>query len=198
MIDDTTEPRSFDEIADEVVARVEERGRKAAAAWEPARSMEGLVLQVIGCWELVVSEVNAVYFHAAGPDAQPADARKLAATIRKAAEIYHIRWPHDRWANAVEQVSKGARHRLAHLLYVDEVTGERPDRTMTFVRLGRPGAPKKSPSGRRTIPRRGRRLHGMPGRSRTPRDEHARSADPGECISYTVMISLCSVMCVVP
>ncbi|WP_328711626.1 hypothetical protein [Nocardia salmonicida] len=127
------------EQADQIWARTKEIQAKANAAWQPVRSIEGLALQTIGCWQLVVSEVNFVAFHAAGSEGPFEPERKLPSTIRGIADRYRIRWPHDEWSSAADEVGK-IRHKIAHFLYVDSIVGERPHRTLKFVRLGEPGA----------------------------------------------------------
>jgi hypothetical protein len=126
--------------------RFDEQARKEREAWHLAESLEGSAWNIVGCWQSLVAEVNFMYFHAVGPGAPPSGEKKLPATVRKVAEIYGVRWPHDEWAAAVDRVGK-VRHKLAHLLYIDSVSGEEPHRTMTIMRLGRPGDPRKGPDG---------------------------------------------------
>ena len=131
---------------DQIFSKSEERRKREAAAWRPSEVLERTALQVIGCWQMVVAEVNFTYFHSVGRGGPPPDTNKLPATIHGVAQNYRIRWPHDDWSLSADQVGK-VRHKLAHLLYIDSITGERPHRIMNFVRLGAPGAPRKTPEG---------------------------------------------------
>ncbi|TLF74040.1 hypothetical protein [Nocardia cyriacigeorgica] len=141
MEDETLEERS-----NRIYHEIEQRVRREEAAWYPSRTLERTAWSVVGCWQMVISEVNAIYFHAAGPGAPPLVKTELPAKIRKAAEILGVRWPHDEWSAAAERTSK-ARHKLAHLLYIDSISGSRPHRTMTIGRMGAPGEPHKTSDG---------------------------------------------------
>ncbi len=46
-----------------------------------------------------------------------------------------IRHPHQEWARACEDVRR-VRHKFAHMLYLNETEGDRPNRTLYFTRLG--------------------------------------------------------------
>ena len=105
-------------------------------------SMERQALNVLATWQNVVSRVNWLYFHTAGPGGPPNLERKLPATIRQVAEEQHIRWPHDDWARAVDAVGD-IRHRLAHMLWVDAIEGASPNRVMKITVLGKQGAPRR-------------------------------------------------------
>ncbi|WP_280453286.1 hypothetical protein [Nocardia cyriacigeorgica] len=91
---------------------------------------------------MVMSEVNTIYFRAAGPGAPALVKTELPAKIRKASEILGVRWPHDEWSAAADRTSK-TRHKLAHLLSIDSIDGHRPHR-MTIGRMGAPGEPHKA------------------------------------------------------
>ncbi|BBY91326.1 hypothetical protein MGALJ_09950 [Mycobacterium gallinarum] len=114
------------------------------AWWPSASSIEAFALKVLGAWELLKSDVNWAFFHAVGREGPPAKSDKLPATIRRVAEIYNIRWPHEEWSAACLQAGD-VRHRLAHLLYVTKVDNDSPppNRAMAFMRLGKPGEPRK-------------------------------------------------------
>ncbi|MBF6323914.1 hypothetical protein IU451_15450 [Nocardia cyriacigeorgica] len=133
---------------EDISRRFDEQQRIEEEAWHPAESLERSAWNVVGCWQSLVAEVNFMYFHVAGPGARPSSETKLPATIRKVAEIYGVRWPHDEWSAAVDKVGK-VRHKLAHLLYIYSITGEEPHRTMTIMRLGGPQGPRKGPDGHR-------------------------------------------------
>lgn len=95
------------------------------AWWPSASSIEAFALKVLGAWELLKSDVNWAFFHAVGREGPPAKSDKLPATIRRVAEIYNIRWPHEEWSAACLQAGD-VRHRLAHLLYVTKVDNDSP------------------------------------------------------------------------
>ncbi|WP_431958728.1 hypothetical protein [Nocardia lijiangensis] len=130
---------------DEAFVALERTREFMREAWRPFDSMEGLVLKVLGGWTMVISEVEFAYFSAVGTNwTSPKNPNKIAATARQAAELQGVIWPHDEWSEAVAKCST-VRHRLAHLMYVEEVTDEPPSRVMTFARLGRPGATRAKP-----------------------------------------------------
>ena len=52
------------------------------------------------------------------------------------AKGYRIRWPHDCFAAKVNHANN-IRQRFAHFLFVSGITGERPNRTLYFTRLGK-------------------------------------------------------------
>lgn len=113
-------------------------------AWQPeAASMEALVLKVLGGWEVLTAQVNWSHFNCAGQGGPPAET-PLAVTIRRVAESYKVRWPHDKWSAACHKAGL-VRHKLAHLLYVYRADNESPspDRKLAFMRLGFPGQPRK-------------------------------------------------------
>jgi hypothetical protein len=123
-------------------ARVDAANAAEDRAFRPAETMEALVLRVIGGWENLLAEVNFVRFHAAGRDAGPLDQEKLAKAIRSVADDSRVRWPHDDWSQWAAKC-KFARD----MLYIESITGERPNRTMTITLLGGPGVPRKAPDG---------------------------------------------------
>ncbi len=106
--------------------------------------MEAFALKVLGGWEVLKSDVNWAYFHAVGREGPPARSDKLPATIRQVAEMHNVRWPHEQWSWVCGQAGE-VRHKLAHLLYVTEVDNDSspPHRKMAFMRLGKPGEPRK-------------------------------------------------------
>ncbi|WP_454198230.1 hypothetical protein [Nocardia sp. Marseille-Q1738] len=112
---------THEERSKRIFREMEERQRKEEAAWHPADSLERTAWNVVGCWQMLVSEVNFAYFHSAGPGASPLEKVTLPAKIRKAAEHFGVRWPHDDWSAGADLTSK-VRHKLAHLLYIDSVT----------------------------------------------------------------------------
>lgn len=115
-------------------------------AFRPAATMEALALRVIGGWENLLGEVNFTRFHCAGHQAGPLDQERLPKAMREVADALRVRWPHDQWANMATKAKFG-RDMLAHMLYVKSVTGERPERVMNVVLLGRPGEPRKAADG---------------------------------------------------
>lgn len=119
------------------IDKIEVQERQEAAAWHPAKSLERTAWNVVGCWQMLISEVNYIYFDAAGPTGDPLNKVELPAKIRKAAELLRIRWPHDEWSAAANQ-TKNVRHKLAHLLYIESISGTKPDRTMSIMRMGQP------------------------------------------------------------
>ncbi|BDT96945.1 hypothetical protein IFM12275_69210 (plasmid) [Nocardia sputorum] len=129
-----------------VYRQIEEQEKRERAAWHPAESLERTAWNVLGCWQMLVSEVNFIYFDSAGPTGDPLDRVELPVKIRNAAQIQGIRWPHDDWSAAAGQ-TKNVRHKLAHLLYIDSISGTDPDRTMTIVRMGEPGEAPRTPEG---------------------------------------------------
>ncbi len=68
--------------------------------------------------------------------------------MREVADAARVRWPHQQWSATAAQAKLG-RHELAHMLYIYSVTGEMLDRTISIVRLGEPGSPRKAPDGTR-------------------------------------------------
>ncbi|WP_280392803.1 hypothetical protein [Nocardia wallacei] len=140
------EEEAHEEGANHVFRQIEERMKREQAAWCPDESLERTAWSVVGCWQMLVSEVNFVYFDAAGPTGDPLDKVELPAKIRKAAEFQGIRWPHDEWSAAANR-TKNVRHKLAHLLYIDSISGAEPDRTMNIVRMGGPGESRVTTTG---------------------------------------------------
>lgn len=132
--------RQMAELAQRVAADDEARRQALRPA---ASSIEAFALKVLGGWELLKADVNWAYFHAVGQGGPPAKSDKLPATIRRVAEIYNVRWPHEDWSRACDQAGE-VRHKLAHLLYVTMVDNESdpPHRKMAFMRLGKPGEPR--------------------------------------------------------
>jgi hypothetical protein len=115
-------------------------------AFRPAETMEALVLRVIGGWENLVAEVNFTRFHAAGYAAGPLDQERIAKAMRSLADDSGVRWPHDEWSTWAAR-AKFARDMLAHMLYIESVTGERPNRALNITLLGLPGQPRKAADG---------------------------------------------------
>jgi len=125
---------------------VKARREAEARAFRPAPTAEALILRVIGGWENLLAEVNFTRFHAAGFDAGPLEREKLPKGMRQVADAARVRWPHQQWA-AMAAKAELARHELAHMLYIDSVTGEMPERTINVVRLGAPESPRKASDG---------------------------------------------------
>jgi hypothetical protein len=109
-------------------------------AFVPSSVIERLVLQVIGGWELVRAYVNFSSFTEAGPEREWAGAKSLAKAMRQSAEDARVRYPHDEWSTVADEVNR-VRQRFAHFLYINDITGEYPNRTLTFTRLGESGEP---------------------------------------------------------
>jgi hypothetical protein len=108
----------------------------------PSENLERTVLTVLGGWEMVRAQVNFNSFTDAGPDAEWAGADKLAKTLREMAIAARIRHPHDQWARVANEVSN-VRHKFGHMLYLDEIEGEIPHRTLHFTRLGGEGEQRR-------------------------------------------------------
>jgi hypothetical protein len=105
--------------------------------------MEALTLQIIGGWEQVTAAITWQRFHVAGKDGEPlTEAKKLAKVAREMADEVGVRWPHQHFGAALKH-AQDTRSTLAHLLYVECISGERPDRTMRIMRLGKPGEPRQ-------------------------------------------------------
>lgn len=109
---------------------------------QPSESLERTVLTVIGGWELVRAQVNFNSFTDAGPDAEWAGSDRLAKTLRELAVSLRVRHPHDQWARASREVSN-VRHKFGHMLYLEDVEGEMPNRTLHFMRLGAEGEQRR-------------------------------------------------------
>ena len=60
--------------------------------------------------------------------------------MREMAIEARVRYPHDEWSTAVNEVDT-VRRKFAHLLHLDQTEGEYPNRTLHFTRLGEPGEP---------------------------------------------------------
>lgn len=103
-----------------------------------SENLERTVLTVLGGWELVRAQVNFNSFTDAGPDAEWPGSDKLAKTLREIAVAARVRHPHDQWARVANEVSS-VRHKFGHMLYLDEIEGEIPYRTLYFTRLGSAG-----------------------------------------------------------
>ncbi|WP_280466828.1 hypothetical protein [Nocardia cyriacigeorgica] len=141
-MEDETHRERFDRIYHEIERQV----RTEEDAWHPSETLERTAWSVVGCWQSLVAEVNFMYFHAVGPGAPALGEKKLPSTIRRVAQIYQVRWPHDEWSAAVDRV-RTMRNKFAHLLYIDSITGVEPHRTMTIMRLGVPDGPRSGPGG---------------------------------------------------
>lgn len=100
------------------------------------------MLTVVGGWEMVRAQVNFNSFTDAGPDAEWAGSDKLAKTLREMAVALRIRHPHDEWARVATEVST-VRHKFGHMLYLGDVEGEYPHRTLHFTRLGAEGEQRR-------------------------------------------------------
>jgi hypothetical protein len=109
---------------------------------QPSENLERTVLTVIGGWELVRAQVNFNSFTDAGPDAEWAGSDKLAKTLREMAVSLRIRHPHDQWSRLATEVSN-VRHKFGHMLYLEDVEGEMPNRTLHFMRLGAEGEQRR-------------------------------------------------------
>lgn len=130
------EPKS----SEQRFAESQSRRAKMKAAFIPAGTMPELMLQVVGAWTSLTSEVNLLHFHSVGPNGPPTG-KGLPATIRAVAERNCIRWPHDQWSLVCIKADK-IRQQLAHFVYIDSISGDRPHRTVNLVLLGQPGAPR--------------------------------------------------------
>jgi hypothetical protein len=141
-----TDTPSLDEQIEQTKAAVDAHQEAEARAFRPSKMPEALILRVIGGWENFLGVVNFTRFNAAGPGAGPLPKEEVAKAMREVADALRVRWPHQEWAATVAK-AKLARHELAHMLYIDLVTGEIPDRTISIARLGEPGGSRKAPDG---------------------------------------------------
>jgi hypothetical protein len=107
-------------------------------AFWPSSVIERLVLQVIGGWEQVKAEIAFHGFHAAGSDAEWNPDTNAAQELQKIATTLRVRHPHAEFA-AVAKEANDVRRRFAHLLALGDTIGERPNRTLQFIRRGEPG-----------------------------------------------------------
>ncbi|MFI8771286.1 hypothetical protein ACIGKQ_03915 [Gordonia sp. NPDC062954] len=114
---------------------------KEQESFQPQGAIEQTVLNMIGAYENVVSRANWLCFHQAGPDGV-ADRERLVPALRRAIEAAGIEdWSIDAFATQFDKVNT-ARNRLAHMLWVDEVTGDWPNRSLRVVVRGKVGEPK--------------------------------------------------------
>jgi hypothetical protein len=127
---------------DAAYARIQANLEAERRSFVPSSVMERLVLQVLGCWANMLAEVNASRFSAAGPGADWVDESKLTKSVRVLAEESRVRWPQDQFANTADHAG-AIRHSMAHMLYINDITGDWPKRTLVFTRLGLPGQPRK-------------------------------------------------------
>jgi hypothetical protein len=141
-----TEPERAPEHPTVAFRRLQQIRDVEQAAFIPSSVIERLVLQVMGGWENVISEVNFHRFAAASADGDWVDETRLAKAIRELAEESNVRWPHDQWSKVAHHAGN-VRKRLAHMLYIDSTTGEYPNRTLTFIRQGKPADSYRSPKG---------------------------------------------------
>jgi hypothetical protein len=108
--------------------------------------MEALALRIIGGFQNLLGEVSFTRFNSAGHAAGPLDRDDPPKAMRLLADDSRVRWPHDAWAKAYTR-AKFARDMLAHMLFIESVTGEQPNRIMTVTMLGEPGAPRRTKGG---------------------------------------------------
>lgn len=120
----------------------DERRYDERKIFRPSENLERTVLTVIGGWEMVRAQVNFNSFTDAGPDAEWAGSDKLAKALREMAVALRIRHPHDEWARVATEVST-VRHKFGHMLYLGDVEGEYPHRTLRFTRLGAEGEQRR-------------------------------------------------------
>ena len=120
----------------------EQRPYDEREIFRPSENLERTVLKVIGGWEMVRAQVNFNSFTDAGPDAEWAGSDKLAKSLRDMAVALRIRYPHDEWARVATEVSN-VRHKFGHMLYLGDIEGEYPHRTLHFTRLGAEGEQRR-------------------------------------------------------
>lgn len=114
------------------------RRRLDEDAFAPSSVIERLVLQVIGGWELVKAEIYFHGFTAAGFGAEWNADSNAAQAFRTAATALRVKYPHEDFAAAAKDAND-VRRRFAHLLALGDTVGERPNRTLQFMRRGEPG-----------------------------------------------------------
>lgn len=142
----TDTPSQLEQQINETNAKVEAHRRAEERAFKPSRTPEALILRVIGGWENLLGMVNRTRFHVAGYGAGPLPKEELAKGMRELADKLRVRWPHHEWSGAVAN-AKLARHELAHMLYILDVEGDMPSRTIYIARLGEEGKRRKAADG---------------------------------------------------
>ena len=88
-------------------------------------------MQVLGGREQVKAYVNFCRFRDLGPEAEWVDGTGLPKTMRELAMAHRIRWPHQTCSNKAGHADR-VRQRFAHLLYVNRIEGEAPNRTLVL------------------------------------------------------------------
>lgn len=142
----TDTPSRLEQQMEKTKAKVEAHRKAEERAFKPSRTPEALILRVIGGWENLLGMVNRSRFHVAGYGAGPLPMEDPAKGMRELADDLRVRWPHQAWS-ATAAKAKRARNELAHLLYIHEVEGDMPDRTIYIARLGEEGKPRKALDG---------------------------------------------------
>ena len=117
--------------------RAAARRETEAESFQQGDCIERTVLNLIGAYENVVARANWLIFHVAGPEASRDKRDKLKVGLAKVAEGVDG-WSQDGFDALFDQV-EGVRQRLAHMLWIDSITGEWPDRTLRIVVPGRKG-----------------------------------------------------------
>ncbi|OZC52981.1 hypothetical protein CH289_11930 [Rhodococcus sp. RS1C4] len=108
------------------------------AAFWPSKTIERLILQVLGGWSNLVEQVRWQRYHAAGVENQGEivhpNAEQLGKTLKNIARDAGIRAPGAEMKSAAATV-RDVRNDLAHMLYLEEIEGESPHRTVNYVRV---------------------------------------------------------------
>ncbi|WP_124390525.1 hypothetical protein [Rhodococcus wratislaviensis] len=123
---------------DEIRRQIQYNERVRHAALLPSPMIERLVLQIIGGWSTLVEEVRFLRYNVAndpdGKEPHP-NADNLHRNIRKLGLLANLRLPGDN-VTAACQFVRQMRNDLAHMLYIDSITGDEPNRRLAFLRSG--------------------------------------------------------------
>ncbi|QII09248.1 hypothetical protein BH93_27120 (plasmid) [Rhodococcoides fascians A25f] len=107
-------------------------------AFIPSWTIERLIIQVLGGWSNLVEQVRWHRYHAAGIENQNEfvhpNADQLGKTMKNIARDAGIRAPGAEMKSAAVMV-RDVRNDLAHMVYLEEIDGEPPHRTVNYVRV---------------------------------------------------------------
>lgn len=123
---------------DETRAHFKRIQRFEEEAFIPSRTIERLILQVLGGWSNLVETVRWQRFHIAGVEKKDEivhpNADQLGKLLKNIARDSHVRVPGSDFKAAATMIRE-VRNDLAHMLYLQEVAGAAPHRTVTYVRV---------------------------------------------------------------